>query len=78
MHATVVDHSTSSATLLQDNVSAKAAFAVSTVTCAAVGIMDFLIAELVSATLLELSLFQTGHLVTAPYPMRFVLCLISV
>ena len=51
----------------------------STVISAAVDIMDFPIAELVSVILMESNPFQTGHLGIARYLIRwdfFVLCLI--
>ena len=76
MRVTLVDHSTSTVKELQVSVSVKAASVVSTVIFVVVDIMDFLIVNNVSAILLVLNLFQTGHWVTAPYPMRFVFCFV--
>jgi len=73
---TLVDHSTSSARQLQDNVPVKAVSVASTVISVGVDIMDFLIAELVSVTLLALNPFLTGHWVTVLYLTRFVLCFV--
>ena len=76
MRVTFVDHSTSTVKELQVSVSVKAASVVPTVIFVAVDIMDFLIVNNVSAIRLVLNLFQTGHWVTAPHPMRFVFCFV--